>query len=219
MPTNNVITTGDMLLMLLMGYLIGSCNFAVIYSRLFKKDDIRKHGSGNAGATNVLRTYGKGPAAAVFLLDLLKGVAAVLLARLFYPNTSDINTNDICACIAGFGAILGHNFPCYHGFMGGKGVATSFAVLLVLDWRIALIALGVFLIVVLITRYVSVGSITASIAAPAAAIVFKCVNNSVSPAICVFAVCVGILCILRHKGNIVRLRQGKENKIGNKRAA
>ena len=209
---SNVITTGHMLLMLIMGYLIGSCNFAVIYSRLFKKDDIRKHGSGNAGATNVLRTYGKGPAAAVFVLDLAKGVVAVLLAKLFFPNT------DICACIAAFGAILGHNFPCYHGFRGGKGVATSFAVLLVLDWRVALIALGVFIIVVLITRYVSVSSISASIAAPAAAIVFRCVNNSVSLAICVFAVCVGILCILRHQSNIVRLRQGKENKIG-KRAA
>ena len=210
--SSNVITTGDMLIMLIMGYLIGSCNFAIIYSKLFKKDDIRKHGSGNAGATNVLRTYGKGPAAAVFLLDLLKGVVAVVLAKLFYPNT------DICACIAAFGAILGHNFPCYHGFVGGKGVATSFAVLLVLDWRIALIALGVFLIVVLITRYVSVGSISASVAAPAAAIVFKCVNDSASLALCVFTVCVGILCILRHKENIVRLRQGKENKLG-KRAA
>ena len=211
MQTNGI-TTGHMLLMLIMGYLIGSCNFAVIYSRLFKKDDIRKHGSGNAGATNVLRTYGKGPAAIVFLLDLLKGVISVLLAKLFFPHT------DICACIAAFGAILGHNFPCYHGFRGGKGVATSFAVLLVLDWRVALIALGVFIIVVLITRYVSVSSISASVAAPAAAIVFRCVNGSVSLAICVFSVCVGILCIVRHKDNIVRLRQGKENKIG-KRAA
>lgn len=208
-----MITTGDMLIMLIMGYLIGSCNFAVIYSKLFKKDDIRKHGSGNAGATNVLRTYGKGPAAAVFLLDLLKGVVAVLLARLFYSA----DTRDICACFAAFGAVLGHNFPCYHGFVGGKGVATSFAVLLVLDWKIALIALGVFLVIVLITRYVSVGSISASVAAPAAAIVFKCVNNSTSLAVCVFAVCMGLLCIVRHKENIVRLRQGKENKIGKKK--
>ena len=208
----NVITTGHMLLMLIMGYLIGSCHFAGIYSRLFKKDDIRKHGSGNAGATNVLRTYGKGPAAIVFLLDLLKGVIAVLLAKLFFPHT------DICACIAAFGAILGHNFPCYHGFRGGKGVATSFAVLLVLDWRVALIALGVFIVAVLITRYVSVSSISASMAAPATAIVFRCVNAGVSLALCVFSVCVGILCIVRHKDNIVRLRQGKENKIG-KRAA
>ncbi len=212
MINSNVITTGDMLVMLLMGYLIGSVNFAVIYSRLFKKDDVRKHGSGNAGATNVLRTYGKGPAALVFALDILKGVVAVLLARLIYPHS-----NDICPCFAAGGAILGHNFPCYHGFKGGKGVATSFAALLVLDWRVALIALGVFLLAVLITRYVSVGSVAASVAAPAAAIAFRFVNNSVSTAVCVFCVCVGLLCILRHKENLVRLYHGKENRLGGKK--
>ena len=205
---NNVITTGDMLLMLLMGYLIGSLNFAIIYSKLFKKDDIRKHGSGNAGATNVLRTYGKAAAALVFVLDILKGAAAVLIANLLYPNS-----RDICACFAAAGAVLGHNFPCYYGFSGGKGVATGFAVLLVLDWRVALIALGVFLITALVTRYVSVGSTAAAVAAPIAAIVFHFVNNSVSVAVCVLSVCLGILCILRHKENFVRLRQGRENRI------
>ncbi len=203
----NTITTGHMLIMLIMGYLIGSCNFAIIYSRLFKKEDIRTKGSKNAGATNVLRTYGKAPAAIVFALDLLKGVAAVLIARFFYPNT------DICACLAAFGAILGHNFPCYYDFKGGKGVATSFAVLLVLCPKAALIALGVFLVTVLITRYVSLGSILACIAAPAAAIALGS-----SLAVCVLSVCVGLLCILRHKANIVRLAHGKENKLGKKAA-
>ncbi len=203
---SNVITTGDMLIMLVMGYLIGSCNFAIIYSKLFKKDDIRKYGSGNAGATNVLRVYGNAPAALVFVLDLLKGVAVVFIARLFYHNT------DICACIAAFGAVLGHNFPCYYDFKGGKGVATSFAVLLVLSWKAALIALAVFAITVLITRYVSLGSMLASIAAPTAAIIMK---NST--AVCVFSVCVGLLCILRHKDNIVRLVHGRENKLGKKK--
>ncbi len=207
----NVITMGEMLLMLLMGYLIGSCNFAVIYSKVFKKDDIRRHGSGNAGATNVLRTYGKGPAAAVFVLDLLKGAAAALIAKAIYPHT------DICACIAGGGAILGHNFPCYYEFKGGKGVATSFAVLLVLNWKVALIALGVFLITTLISRYVSLGSVLASVAAPVAAIAFKLVNNSASTAMCVFSVCVGLLCIFRHRENLKRLAKGKENRLGKKK--
>lgn len=209
--TGNTITMGEMLLILLMGYLIGSCNFAIIYSKLFKKDDIRRHGSGNAGATNVLRTYGKGPAAAVFALDLAKGIIAVLIARAFYPHT------DVCACLAAFGAILGHNFPCYYDFKGGKGVATSFATLLVLDWRVALIALGVFILVVLITRYVSVSSTAAAIAAPASAIVFRCVNGSASLALCVCTVCAGLLCMIRHSENYKRLKKGTENKLGSKK--
>ncbi|MGN1098584.1 MAG: glycerol-3-phosphate 1-O-acyltransferase PlsY [Clostridia bacterium] len=204
--SGNSISMGEMLIMLVMGYLIGSCNFSIIYSKLFKKDDIRKHGSGNAGTTNVLRTYGKGPAAVVFVLDLLKGVIAVLIARAFYPHT------DVCACLAAFGAILGHNFPCYYDFRGGKGVATSFATLLVLCWKAALIALAVFLVIVLITRYVSLGSVLASVAAPAAAIVL-----GESLAVCIFTVCVGLLCIIRHKDNMVRLVHGKENKLGKKK--
>lgn len=201
----NSVSMGELIVMLIMGYLIGSCNFAIIFSKLFKKEDIRQKGSGNAGATNVLRNYGKAPAALVFVLDLLKGVAAVALARLFYPNF------EVCACVAAFGAILGHNFPCYYDFRGGKGVATSFATLLVISWKAALIALAVFLVAVLITRYVSVGSILASVAAPTAAIVMKS-----SLAVCVFTVCVGLLCVIRHKSNIIRLVHGKENKLGKK---
>ncbi len=211
MPSNTI-SMGEILLMIIMGYLIGSCNFAIIYSKLFKKDDIRRHGSGNAGATNVLRIYGKAPAAAVFLLDLLKGVIAVLIARAFYPHT------DICACVAAFGAILGHNFPCWYDFRGGKGVATSFATLLILNWKLALIALAVFLITVLISRYVSLGSVLASIAAPAAAITLRCLNKGVSLAMCIFTVCVGLLCIIRHSTNLKRLANGKENKLGQKKA-
>lgn len=208
----NTITMGEMLLILLMGYLIGSCNFAIIYSKLIKKDDIRKHGSGNAGSTNVLRTYGKGAAALVFVLDILKGVIAVLIAHLFYPYT------DICSCIAAGGAVLGHNFPCYYDFKGGKGVATSFAALLVLNWKVALIALGVFLVVVLISRYVSLGSVLAAVAAPVSAIVFKCNNiGDVSLAFCIFSVCLGLLCILRHKENLKRILKGTENKLGKKK--
>lgn len=202
----NIISMGELILMLVMGYLIGSCNFAIIYSKLFKKDDIRKYGSKNAGATNVLRIYGKAPAAAVFILDLLKGVISVLIARAIYPNT------DVCACLAAFGAILGHNFPCYHDFKGGKGVATGFAVLLVLCWKAALIALAVFVVVVLITRYVSLGSILGAVAAPVSAIVLHS-----STAVCVLTVCVGLLCIVRHRENIVRIAHGKENKIGKKK--
>ncbi len=205
------ISMGEIILMLLMGYLIGSCNFAIIYSKLFKRDDIRKHGSGNAGATNILRIYGKGPAAAVFLLDVLKGAAAALIARALYPGT------DVCACVAAFGAVLGHNYPCYYDFRGGKGVATSFATLLVLDWRLAVAALGAFLIVVLISRYVSLGSAFGAVAAVALAAVLRFRGGSVSSALLIYTVCAALLCLLRHCSNFKRIREGKENKLGKKK--
>ncbi len=209
------ISMGEIILMLLMGYLIGSCNFAIIYSKLFKKDDIRRYGSGNAGATNILRTYGKGPAAAVFLLDVMKGVVAALIARAFYPHT------DVCACVAAFGAILGHNYPCYYDFKGGKGVATSFATLLVLDWRLALAALGTFLIVVLISRYVSLGSAFGAVAAVALAAVLRFgpsfAGGPVSNALFIYTACAALLCLLRHHANFKRIRAGKENKLGKKK--
>ena len=148
------------ILCLIFGYLFGSLNFAIIYSKL-KGDDIRNHGSGNAGATNVLRTYGKGAAAIVFLLDILKGVIAVLITRIFFDDM-------LYDCASALGAVLGHNFPLYYGFRGGKGVATSLAVLLVLHYPTALIALVTFLIVVITTKYVSLSSILAATAAMAA---------------------------------------------------
>ncbi len=192
------------ILCLILGYLFGSLNFAIIYSKL-KHDDIRNHGSGNAGTTNVLRTYGKGPAAIVFILDILKGVIAVILARLILNDA-------IYDCGAALGAVLGHNFPLYYGFRGGKGVATSFAVLLALQWQTALVAFCVFLIVVLITKYVSLSSICASIGAIAASFIF-CGLDAFS----IFCTVIGLLCIYRHRSNIKRLIQGNENKLGQKK--
>lgn len=192
------------LLCLVLGYLIGSLNFAIIYSKL-RGDDIRNHGSGNAGATNVLRTYGKGPAAIVFLLDISKGVIAVLLVRSAFDAT-------ILDCSAALGAVLGHNFPVYYKFAGGKGVATSLAVLLALHYPTALVALATFIVVVVITKYVSLSSILAAAAAMIAAFVFFKVNE-----FSVFCAIIGILCIVRHRSNIKRLINGTENKLGQKR--
>ncbi len=192
------------LLCLVLGYLIGSLNFAIIYSKL-RGDDIRKHGSGNAGATNVLRTYGKLPAAIVFLLDISKGVIAVLLVRSVFEG-------DLFDCSAALGAVLGHNFPVYYKFAGGKGVATSFAVLTTLHFPTALVGFLTFVIVALITKYVSLSSILASVAAMIAAFIFFKVN-----VFSVFCLIIGILCIFRHRSNIKRLINGNENKLGQKK--
>ena len=146
------------LIVLIIAYLLGSISTSIIVSKIMIGDDIRNHGSGNAGATNVLRTYGKGAAAIVFLLDILKGVIAVMITRIFFDDM-------LYDCASALGAVLGHNFPLYYGFKGGKGVATSLAVLLSLHYPAALIAMATFMIVVLTTKYVSLSSILAALAA------------------------------------------------------
>ena len=192
------------LLCLIVGYLIGSLNFAIIYSKL-KGDDIRNHGSGNAGATNVLRTYGKGPAALVFILDILKGVIAILLMRILFDGT-------IYDCSAALGAVLGHNFPVYYKFKGGKGVSTSLAVLITLHFPTALASIITFIIVASVTKYVSLSSILAAVAAMVTAfVVFKIDEFSI------FCAIIGLLCIYRHRSNIKRLLNGTENKLGQKK--
>ena len=193
-----------LLLSLLFGYLFGSLNFAIIYSKL-RGDDIRNHGSGNAGATNVLRTYGKLAALLVFLLDISKGVISVLIIRSVFDS-------ELLECVTALGAVLGHNFPVYYKFTGGKGVSTSFAVLLILHWQIALIALATFIITVLLSRYVSLSSILASVAAGISAFILYSFNE-----FSVFCLIICILCIIRHHSNIKRLLNGTENKLGQKR--
>lgn len=192
------------LVCLVFGYLLGSLNFAIVYSKL-RGDDIRRHGSGNAGSTNVLRVYGKKSAALVFTLDILKGVFAVILARLIFKTEG-------AQCAAALGAVLGHNFPLYYGFSGGKGVATSFAALLALDVRVALAALAVFAVVLIISRYVSLASISAA----AAVIVFSFIFEGKLNEFTVFCTIMGVLCIIRHHSNISRLIRGTENKLGHK---
>ena len=194
----------ELFLCLVIGYLFGSLNFAIIYSKL-KGDDIRNHGSGNAGATNVLRTYGKVPAAVVFILDILKGVIAVLIARFTLGNS-------IYECSAALGAVIGHNFPVYYKFKGGKGVATSFAVLIALHWPTALIALLVFIVVVVMSKYVSLSSICASVGAIISSFAFFSINE-----FSIFCTVIGLLCIYRHKANIGRLIAGNEHKLGQKK--
>ena len=189
------------ILSLLIGYLLGSINPAIIYSRL-KGRDIRTLGSKNAGATNTLRNFGKGAALIVTLSDILKCVAAILaaslLARLFAEDEL------VSKIFAATGCILGHNFPVYFGFRGGKGVLVSVTALFMIDWRIG--AAGIFIVVFMIWRYVSLGSITGAIAAMAASLITKDVY------VTAFTAFAALLTIMRHRSNILRLIEGTESK-------
>lgn len=193
------------LLAIIVGYLLGSVNASIIFSKL-KGDDIRNHGSGNAGATNTLRTYGKGVAAAVTLFDVLKGVVAVLFARYILKD-------ELAVLFAGFGAVLGHNYPVYFDFKGGKGILTSFAVALMVSPLSAVCALVSGVVIIAITRYVSLGSVMGSVVLAIASFFFENGNIEISVLIVVLA----LLAIFRHKENISRLINGTERKLGEKK--
>ncbi len=195
----------------IVAYLLGSINSSILVGKLFGVTDIRQHGSGNAGTTNTLRTIGAKAAALVFVGDILKGVVAVLLARLIaFLLQVD---NSIAVLAAAFLVVLGHNYPLYFGFKGGKGIATSAAVILMIDPLIGICVFVFAILVMLITRYVSVGSIAAAVAFPTAVAIW---HHDNIPYL-VFAIAIGLLAILRHKENIKRLIKGTESKLGAKK--
>ncbi len=206
-----------MAVLLIGGYLLGSINAAVILSKVFYKKDIRTCGSGNAGTTNMLRTFGKKAAGATFLIDLLKGVVAVLIAMLVMKIAGEeLAFGTVPAAI---GAILGHNWPIYFNFKGGKGVLTSFAVLLVIMPLPALICLGIFVIIVAIARYVSLGSILGAAALPFLAF-FLGDHLGIASGLSMYfilSIFVAVLLIARHHANIGRLLKGTESKIFSKK--
>lgn len=187
---------------LLLGYVLGSIPFGLLLTRAAGLGDVRKIGSGNIGATNVLRTGSKKLAAATLLLDGLKGTAAVLLARHFWGEAP--------AVAAGVGAFLGHVYPVWLRFKGGKGVATYIGVLVGLVWPAALVFCGVWLLVALTTRYSSLSALLASIAAPA----FLWWNGQV--VVAAVAALLTLLLLWKHRANISRLKAGTEPRIGAK---
>lgn len=199
------------------GYLLGSINTSIIVGKVFGID-IRKHGSGNAGATNTLRTLGAKPAIFTFAGDALKGVIACLIGsfifRLFINSPEN---GELGLLVAGFSAILGHNWPLYFGFKGGKGVLTSFAVLLMMDWRLALILVGVFLVITSTTRFVSLGSVVAAALYPFLALIPAFGHVGHGWQFVVAACLVGGLIIFRHTANIKRLINGTESKVFSKK--
>ncbi|WP_439575452.1 glycerol-3-phosphate 1-O-acyltransferase PlsY [Phreatobacter sp.] len=190
---------------LVLGYLLGSIPFGLLLTRAAGLGDIRSIGSGNIGATNVLRTGNKGLAAATLLLDGLKGTAAVLIGAQFGPWLG---------LAAGLGAFLGHLFPVWLGFRGGKGVATFVGVLAGLHWPSFLVFAAVWLVMAFAFRYSSLAALAASLAAPAGMIAF----GLGWPVILVTVVMVALLW-LRHHQNIANLIAGSESRIGSKSAA
>jgi glycerol-3-phosphate acyltransferase PlsY len=192
-------------------YLIGSISFAVVVSWCFRLPDPHTYGSGNPGATNVLRTGKKAAAVLTLLGDAAKGAVALWLARMLAP---EFGLSEITLAAVAFAAFIGHLFPVYFRFKGGKGVSTAAGILLALDVRIAGVVLLVWLLVVLASRYSSLGAIVAALAAPVATVYFL----GWGPFACM-ALAMTMLLLWRHRGNIGRLMNGTENRIRFSRGA
>ncbi len=187
---------------LALGYLLGSVPWGLLLTRAAGLGDIRAIGSGNIGATNVLRTGSKGLAAATLALDALKGAAALLVAGAVWGEQAGL--------AAGFGAMLGHAFPVWLGFRGGKGVATGAGVLLAASWWLGLAALLVWLATVALTRLSSAGALAACLAGPLVALIAGRTD------LALFAAGIAALVVVRHRDNIARLLAGTEPRIGRK---
>ncbi|KAA3450080.1 glycerol-3-phosphate acyltransferase [Mesorhizobium sp. SARCC-RB16n] len=193
--------TYGLILALAFGYLLGSIPFGLLLTRAAGLGDVRKIGSGNIGATNVLRTGNKGLAAATLLLDAMKGTAAVLIAGHFAPET---------AVWAGLGAFLGHLFPLWLGFKGGKGVSTYLGVLVGLAWQVALIFAVVWLVMAFLFRFSSLAALAAAVVIPIALYFMS------TPRTAALFVVMSIIVFIKHRANISRLIDGTEGKIGAK---
>jgi acyl phosphate:glycerol-3-phosphate acyltransferase len=194
-----------MILALVTGYLLGSIPFGLALTRLAGKGDVRKVGSGNIGATNVLRAGGKGLAAITLLLDVLKGAAAVWIAQNFFQSAP---ASDQAAAA---GALIGHLYPVWLKFRGGKGVATLFGILLLLWFTGAVVFAAVWLSVLALFRFSSLAGIAAAVSAPVAALVFDI--DILLPILLGFA----LLVVWKHRENIARIRSGIESGIGKKK--
>ena len=194
----------------LIGYLLGSISTSILVGKLIGKIDIREHGSGNAGATNTLRVLGKKAAIFVVLGDALKGALSIGIAKIICVSFSV--DNNLPLYFAGFFAVIGHNFPLYFGFKGGKGVLTSIITILTLDWKIGLIALIFALLIMATTQYVSLGSCLGAILVMILALVLRWDDVY----FIILCLVLGILVIVKHKSNIKRLLNGTESKLGSK---
>jgi glycerol-3-phosphate acyltransferase PlsY len=200
-----------------LGYLLGSIPFGYVLVRTFRHEDVRATGSGNIGATNVARSGGKGLGIATLVLDTFKGWLAVVLThsivKYYAMPTHDAKN---LAALAALAAVIGHMFPVWLAFRGGKGIATALGVFLALSWPAALAGLGVFILIVWLTRYVSLASIIAAATLPFFIALFTPYRTAF------FMVCcslISLLAIFKHRANIARLRAGTESKFGAKKVA
>ena len=194
-------------IILVLSYFIGSISSSIIISKIMTGEDIRKHGSGNAGATNALRVLGKKGGILTLLGDILKTVIAILISKAILREDTSL-----AVYLSGVGAVLGHNYPVWFGFKGGKGIAVSITAILFADYKIGLIVLIVSLLIMATTKYVSLGSVLGA----ALCILLSLILRWGDVYYILFTVIVGLLAIYRHKANIVRLLKGEENKLGSK---
>lgn len=192
----------SLILWAVIGYLLGSIPFGIVITRMLGLGDLRQIGSGNIGATNVLRTGNKPAALATLLLDSGKGAIAVLLARAL--------AGDGAALIAGAAAFLGHLYPVWLNFKGGKGVATFLGTLLALDWRLGLAACAIWLVTALLTRISSLSALVAAALSPLVALWLD------GPRLALVVAFMAVLIFIRHRANIARIRTGTEPRIGKK---
>lgn len=195
---------------LVAGYLLGSLNTAVIVGKIYGKD-IRSHGSRSAGLTNTLRVLGKPAALLVLAGDILKGIVACLIGlRLGVYASSGETVDCVSLLAAGAGAVIGHNWPVYFGFKGGKGALTGAAVLFMFDWRLALMCLALFVTMVALTRYVSLGTICAAILFAIASFMPAFHHTLYFN---LFACLMASIIVFKHRENMQRLLSGKENRL------
>ena len=197
------------LIIIITAYLLGNISTSYIVAKRLAGVDIRTQGSGNAGSTNVLRTLGKKAGALTFIGDVLKGLIAVLIARFIAYSVNLDNTT--CAYIAVVAVVLGHNYPVFLGFKGGKGVATSLGSMLGMNPLVALLCLGFFIIIVAITKYVSLGSILGIGLSP----VIMMINHNTKGVLVTLFLTISVA--ITHKENIKRLLNGTERKLGQKK--
>lgn len=201
-------------------YLIGSINFSIILSKRMAGFDIREKGSGNAGTTNMLRSVGKKAAIITLICDILKGVVSILIAVLAGKIIKNLD-NALLVQLAGIFVIIGHTFPVFFKFKGGKGIATALGVLLMINWQIGLICLIFALVLMALTKMVSVGSIAAAILFPI--LVAFIDQNYIVPtsnsnwSYLVFSIIVALLVIFNHRANVQRILNGTENRLSFKK--
>jgi glycerol-3-phosphate acyltransferase PlsY len=198
----------------IIGYLLGAIPFGVIIGKLVRGIDVREHGSGSMGMTNVMRTVGAKAGLIVLILDLLKGSGAVALAWAIFYSAPD-STVYWGQMAGGAAAVIGHSWPVYIGFRGGRGISTAFGAILVISWPIGLICLAAFLLMFAIFRYISLGSISGASALVVSMVIFY-VYDWEPVAYLAFALVVAPIVIFRHRANIKRLLSRTEPKIGHK---
>lgn len=211
----------EYIIMAMIAYCIGSVNFSVIISKKIAGFDVREKGSGNAGTTNMLRSVGKKAAAITLLCDIAKGIVAIAISMII-GNIMEETNQELLLQIAGIAVVIGHTFPIFFGFKGGKGVATSIGILLMSNWKIGLICFIFALVLMILTRMVSVGSCAAAILFP---ILTLFINDSYTiltegkngNTYFIYSVLLAVIVLYNHRSNIKRLLNGTENKLSFKK--